>query len=309
MKFVKVDVEVFNHPRFAELASRSPRRFNAAFVLYVRGLTYSGQFLTDGVVPKRLVRVWKATQLVSELVAVGLWEEVADGYLIHDFLDRNRSRAQVEAHRANDRKKKAKRQPVGKAKLRPSPGEHLGEDLGEAVARSPREPPGESPHQNYRTTELQISERDLKPRSPARAFSSPVCARGQANDNGASDTDLQTAASFVRRLQPVLPNIATHDLVGWLTDWAWLGRRPEAEQAAAIETLRRSAWVAAQWQRCTPLHLRKYWAVYAAGEEPRVNGGSSGKPGKAQRTVPVSSAEEIERLAALHNPELRHDEN
>jgi hypothetical protein len=40
------------------------------------------------------------TDLVARLLKAGLWEEQEGGYLLTDFLPANRSRAQVEADRA-----------------------------------------------------------------------------------------------------------------------------------------------------------------------------------------------------------------
>lgn len=60
-------------------------------------VAYSNDLLTDGRIDPGAISVLSGTpELADELVRVGLWEP---GYLIHDFLHFNRSKAQVLALR------------------------------------------------------------------------------------------------------------------------------------------------------------------------------------------------------------------
>ena len=90
---------------------------NAAY-LWLVSIAWASRNLTDGFIPtqqiKRLVdwddiievrrdgrhkgehRFVQATELVARLVEAGLWEQVTDGYRIHDFLHWQRSKARVE---------------------------------------------------------------------------------------------------------------------------------------------------------------------------------------------------------------------
>lgn len=74
--------------------------------LWARALAYSAKHLSDGFVPASwLERLGRKP--LKACLAVGLIEKLDNGYLVHDYLDHNRSRAQVEAWRAKERGKKA----------------------------------------------------------------------------------------------------------------------------------------------------------------------------------------------------------
>jgi len=70
----------------------------AAMGLHCWSISYSDYHRTDGFVP---TGVWPALPgtpgAVKSLVTTGLWEPVAGGYMVHDYLDYNRSRADIEA--------------------------------------------------------------------------------------------------------------------------------------------------------------------------------------------------------------------
>lgn len=87
-----------------------------AMWLWVCGLCYCGRLLSDGFIPRSQVRkladVDDAFGLANRLVDVGLWEKCDDGYRVHDYLDYNPSRQEVEAERA---KKVAAGQAGGRA--------------------------------------------------------------------------------------------------------------------------------------------------------------------------------------------------
>lgn len=80
MAWVKVDDQFFRHPKVLA-AGRDARD------LYLVGLCYCAQALTDGFIPSAAVRVLAAeaeietaTQSAGRLVAVTLWEEAEGGY-------------------------------------------------------------------------------------------------------------------------------------------------------------------------------------------------------------------------------------
>jgi len=74
---------------------------DAAFRLHVTALCYCSRHLTDGLVPDAMIGRWGvrgAQRAANELVEAGLWAWKGDGdYTIPDYLDTQRSRAQVEA--------------------------------------------------------------------------------------------------------------------------------------------------------------------------------------------------------------------
>ncbi|SDN18601.1 hypothetical protein [Streptomyces wuyuanensis] len=106
--YVKVHDGLPDHPKIIEAGGE-------AGWLYICGLAYASRQLTDGVLPKRLVpRLTdgsKPEASASALVRVGLWHEGehdcptcpeagADAYVIHDYLEHQRSAAEVADLRA-----------------------------------------------------------------------------------------------------------------------------------------------------------------------------------------------------------------
>lgn len=107
MAHAQLDDLYADHPKVAALS-------DAAFRLHTAGILYCNRHLTDGLIAgdevPRLVRKFRRTAL-AELTApsCGLWCDVLGGaYLIHDYLDWNPSRAEVEARRAAAAKRKRK---------------------------------------------------------------------------------------------------------------------------------------------------------------------------------------------------------
>ena len=107
MPFLTLDDGFPDHPKVDGLT-------DSAFRLHVSGLFYASKQLTDGHIPAhrvpRLVPRFRP-RTAAELVERGLWVPTDDGYLIHDYLDWNRSRAQVETDREH---KKAVRSAAGR---------------------------------------------------------------------------------------------------------------------------------------------------------------------------------------------------
>ena len=71
--------------------------------LYLSGLIYCNQALTDGFIDEGLLNglcgdsyQTPNRKSAGRLVELGLWEKVKDGYLVHDFLEFNRSKEDIE---------------------------------------------------------------------------------------------------------------------------------------------------------------------------------------------------------------------
>lgn len=93
MPWVNKDDQMPEHPKVWALS-------DAAYRLHDSGICYCNRQLTDGLisadkVPTLVPRYKKQT--LAELVERGIWTSLMDGsaYVIHDFLDWNRSREQV----------------------------------------------------------------------------------------------------------------------------------------------------------------------------------------------------------------------
>lgn len=72
---------------------------NAAMGLWVRAGAWSMQTLSDGFVPTQAARQMGTRAEAARLVEVGLWAEKDDGYLFHEWTQRQPSRAKVQADR------------------------------------------------------------------------------------------------------------------------------------------------------------------------------------------------------------------
>lgn len=95
MAWVNLDDNYPDHPKVDALS-------DGAFRLHTAAICWCNRHLTDGFVEvarvPRLVPRYKAAYL-EELMHGGLWEPADGGYRLHDFLDWNRSREEVERRR------------------------------------------------------------------------------------------------------------------------------------------------------------------------------------------------------------------
>lgn len=97
MTWLKIDDNFAQHPKVAALA-------DAAFRLHVSAMCYASRNLTDGFIPQSVLRMlaWKSSDPDNdaiELVQAGLWDTEPDGWRIHDYLEYNPSRDEIEADR------------------------------------------------------------------------------------------------------------------------------------------------------------------------------------------------------------------
>lgn len=89
---------------------------NAAMGLWVRAGSWSSQQLTDGFVPTPIARQLGTRGEARRLVEAGLWIEKDDGYLFHEFEQRNPTRVQVLAEREANRLRQEKGRARAKVK-------------------------------------------------------------------------------------------------------------------------------------------------------------------------------------------------
>lgn len=104
MTWAKVDDGFLDHPKVL-------RAGEDAANLYLRALIWCNKHLTDGHIPREALRALSMRSglpaLAGRLVAVGLWEETAEGWYVHDFAAHNPLRADVEAKRQDLSAKRA----------------------------------------------------------------------------------------------------------------------------------------------------------------------------------------------------------
>jgi len=79
---------------------------DASFRLHVEAICWCVRNLTDGAVSREdlphVTRIKKSERYAAELVQRGVWHETADGWHIHDFLDYQPSKNQVQQDRASN---------------------------------------------------------------------------------------------------------------------------------------------------------------------------------------------------------------
>jgi len=100
MPWGRIDDGFYDHPKLNDLG-----RYRLPCVgLYTLALSWSNRYLTDGHIPADQVKRLGGTPRLAEmLVRSGLWDRVADGYRVHDFLDFNDSAATVRKRRSEMR--------------------------------------------------------------------------------------------------------------------------------------------------------------------------------------------------------------
>ena len=105
---IALDDNIEDHPKFAGLS-------NDAFALWVRCVGYCRRNVTNGFIPAPAAlaraRAGNPKKVIAELLKVSpgcsnpLWREVDGGYEIHDYLEWNPSKDQVDAKLAALREK------------------------------------------------------------------------------------------------------------------------------------------------------------------------------------------------------------
>jgi hypothetical protein len=110
MAWARIDDTMPTHPKVATVGP-------VAELVAYRAICYANRYLTDGFIPKGAVRhlttglsiltgdseEWFPETIAARLVSAGLWDKVRSGWLIHDYLEYNFSRAQIQANRENGR--------------------------------------------------------------------------------------------------------------------------------------------------------------------------------------------------------------
>lgn len=101
MSWFAVDDGFYDHPKLEGVDL-------AAIGLWVRAGSYCSRHLTDGhLSDTRVVALGGSEALAAQLVDAGLWLETDDGYVFHDWLVYQKSRAEITAHRESARQRQA----------------------------------------------------------------------------------------------------------------------------------------------------------------------------------------------------------
>jgi hypothetical protein len=93
--WVRVDEHFPNHPKVLALG----RDRLAGMGLWLIGLCYCNEYLTNGFIPEHMLPV-RSVKLARRLVEAGLWDAVDGGYRMHDFDEYQPTREYVLEKRA-----------------------------------------------------------------------------------------------------------------------------------------------------------------------------------------------------------------
>lgn len=104
MAWLRMDDRVRTHPKIVKAGP-------LAGWLWFCGVCYCREHLTDGVIQDGMIPtlapgLTSAKKHAQTLVDVGLWHRTEGGYHVHDFLDWNPSRTEIETNRAKDSRRK-----------------------------------------------------------------------------------------------------------------------------------------------------------------------------------------------------------
>lgn len=91
MAWIKLETSVSRHRKFLEAGP-------AASWLWVCGLAYCQEGLTDGFIPFQAVKhlgVRGPNSLITKLVRAGLWEQCDGGWRVHDYLSHHKPASEV----------------------------------------------------------------------------------------------------------------------------------------------------------------------------------------------------------------------
>lgn len=128
MTWVFLDDNMPAHPKILKAG-------NEVFALQCAGLCYCNKYLTDGFIPEKAVRSLLpdplAPDTVQRICDCGIWEPTDGGYQVHDYLDYQRSRAEVLERR--EKARESGRQ-GGIAKASKTPSERLANARANAIA-------------------------------------------------------------------------------------------------------------------------------------------------------------------------------
>lgn len=118
MTWVKLDDTFTDHPKVLAVGDE-------AAWLYVAGLCHCSRHLTDGFIAEavlgRLTGLPAPAEMAARLVTHGLWDTTTGGWLVHDYAEHQRTRAEVEAEREKGKQRAARSREVRANRGRTTP--------------------------------------------------------------------------------------------------------------------------------------------------------------------------------------------
>lgn len=214
MRYVRIDENLPDHPKLHDVPKKQR---TAVLGLYVAAICYASRHLTDGFVPAGFFDEANAKQLASVCLSTGLFDayecDGKSGYLIHDFLDFNRSKSEREQL---SKKRKTAGRKGGKAKRKQSASDVLKQNeatLTRARTRNDNDNGLKRPLSNDKSTS--ISGSDTRPVENSKPLSSstkiPDSVLGYWSDKAGRDAtpdDRKSLASLCKHFPGDIVNLA-----------------------------------------------------------------------------------------------------
>jgi hypothetical protein len=112
MPWFRLETEIIRHPKVQEIpAGERP----GALALFVAALAYCSEMLTNGHIPRSVlaglaheIGLKRPRKVTEKLLVVGLFEQSNGDFFVHDYLDFQPSRADVQARRKADAQRQRK---------------------------------------------------------------------------------------------------------------------------------------------------------------------------------------------------------
>lgn len=96
----------FDHRTFVRLDHGMPENrkvmglSDAAFRLYIEAICWCSRQESDGHIPSAFIKRLGKARVVRELTDAGLLDEAVGGFMVHDYLDFQRSSEEISAYRS-----------------------------------------------------------------------------------------------------------------------------------------------------------------------------------------------------------------
>lgn len=138
-----LDDKLPSHPKILKAAAKlGPNGYALALSMYVVGLGYAREHLTDGFIPTKFVTScghFQTPQSIANVLCsrtIRLWHRKPGGYQIHDYHDWNRKAKDVKEKREKDRIKKQRQRGAADGQfVHLSPGVSPRDSLRDSRAR------------------------------------------------------------------------------------------------------------------------------------------------------------------------------
>jgi len=179
MTWIKIDDSFPDHPKIIGLSDK-------AFRSHIQALCYCGRFLTDGVITSNALARLADRETIAELLEAGLWRALdgGKGYVIHDYLEHQTSKNQVEHKRELSRERtKRYREKHSNESIEDDDWDSFSDAEGNALVTTPEYRIQNTEHriQNTDTNNKQILPRVKSAKESVERISNKL---GEARANG-----------------------------------------------------------------------------------------------------------------------------